>query len=213
MFSLVRQSWSSLALGSAYPTVHLLPSVSSLHKLHLRVLKREFDIVLLMNLEFVVVILAASSEQVDVTVVHVQSPTVQVEPIALGIAPDFTRNSAHAKECEGSYGHEVPLHRPKEALALFQAFISGTSLPTPENSIRSDKSELVEPTDESILCRYNKREEDFSALKDYNDYLEEVECMNGINVGAIEDKIKRYSQENAEQIMVNRARKVTNCLW
>ncbi|WZZ76493.1 hypothetical protein YC2023_087863 [Brassica napus] len=40
-------------------------------------------------------------------------------------------------------GHEVPLHRPKEALALFQAFISGTSLPTPENSIRSDKSELV----------------------------------------------------------------------
>ncbi|CAN7086746.1 unnamed protein product, partial [Brassica oleracea var. botrytis] len=54
MFSLVRQSWSSLALGSAYPTVHLLPSVSSLHKLHLRVLKREFDIVLLMNLEFVV---------------------------------------------------------------------------------------------------------------------------------------------------------------
>ncbi|CAN7045891.1 unnamed protein product, partial [Brassica rapa subsp. trilocularis] len=63
MFSLVRQSWSSLALGSAYPTVHLLPSVSSLHQLHLRVFKREFDIVLLMNLEFVVVILAAISEQ------------------------------------------------------------------------------------------------------------------------------------------------------
>ncbi|KAG5409827.1 hypothetical protein IGI04_006146 [Brassica rapa subsp. trilocularis] len=79
MFSLVRQSWSSLALGSAYPTVHLLPSVSSLHQLHLRVFKREFDIVLLMNLEFVVVILAAISEQVDVTVVHVQSPTVQTK--------------------------------------------------------------------------------------------------------------------------------------
>ncbi|KAL0660105.1 hypothetical protein Bca4012_080690 [Brassica carinata] len=127
-------------------------------------------------------------------------------------------------------GHEVPLHRPKEALALFQAFISGTSLPTPENSIRSDKSELrtgeeietaaimVMVSNSShhnkeinvrrrISATYNKREEDFSALKDYNDYLEEVECMNGINVGAIEDKIKRYSQENAEQIMVNRARK------
>ncbi|KAH0875006.1 hypothetical protein HID58_072368 [Brassica napus] len=65
MFSLVRQSWSSLALGSAYPTVHLLPSVSSLHKLHLRVLKREFDIVLLMNLEFVVVILAAREFEKD----------------------------------------------------------------------------------------------------------------------------------------------------
>lgn len=25
-------------------------------------------------------------------------------------------------------GHEVPLHRPKEALALFKAFISGTPL-------------------------------------------------------------------------------------
>ncbi|CAN7015305.1 unnamed protein product [Brassica rapa subsp. trilocularis] len=63
-----------------------------------------------------------------------------------------------------------------------------------------------------ISAIYNKREEDFSALKDYNDYLEEVECMifdlvDGINVGAIEEKIKRYSQENAEQIMVNRARK------
>ena len=40
-------------------------------------------------------------------------------------------------------GHEVPLHRPKEALALFQAFITGTSLSTPENSISSEKSELI----------------------------------------------------------------------
>ncbi|KAJ0262967.1 CDK-activating kinase assembly factor-like protein [Hirschfeldia incana] len=63
-----------------------------------------------------------------------------------------------------------------------------------------------------ISAIYNKREEDFSALKDYNDYLEEVECMifdlvDGINVEAIEEKIKRYSRDNAEQIMVNRARK------
>ncbi|CAH8355719.1 unnamed protein product [Eruca vesicaria subsp. sativa] len=59
---------------------------------------------------------------------------------------------------------------------------------------------------------YNKREENFLSLKEYNDYLEEVECMifdlvDGINVEAIEEKIKRYSLENAEQIMVNRARK------
>ncbi|XP_020872122.1 uncharacterized protein LOC9305431 [Arabidopsis lyrata subsp. lyrata] len=59
---------------------------------------------------------------------------------------------------------------------------------------------------------YNRREEDFPSLKDYNDYLEEVECMvfdliDGINAEAIEEKIKRYSQENAEQIMINRARK------
>ncbi|KAH0935891.1 hypothetical protein HID58_013008 [Brassica napus] len=129
-------------------------------------------------------------------------------------------------------GHEVPLHRPKEALALFQAFITGTSLSTPENSISSEKGQDKKPKQQTsmvmvsnsshhnkeinvrrrISAIYNKREEDFSALKDYNDYLEEVECMifdlvDGINVGAIEEKIKRYSQENAEQIMVNRARK------
>uniref|UniRef100_A0A1J3DWR5 Carboxypeptidase n=1 Tax=Noccaea caerulescens TaxID=107243 RepID=A0A1J3DWR5_NOCCA len=40
-------------------------------------------------------------------------------------------------------GHEVPLHRPKEALALFKAFISGNSLSTPENSISRDMSELA----------------------------------------------------------------------
>ena len=27
-------------------------------------------------------------------------------------------------------------------------------------------------------CRYNKREEDFPSLRDYNDYLEEVEDMS-----------------------------------
>ncbi|MBA0750731.1 hypothetical protein Gogos_002121, partial [Gossypium gossypioides] len=26
-------------------------------------------------------------------------------------------------------GHEVPLHRPKQALTLFKAFLSGTSMP------------------------------------------------------------------------------------
>lgn len=41
-------------------------------------------------------------------------------------------------------GHEVPLHRPKQALALFKAFISGAPLSnTPENNISSDMSEFV----------------------------------------------------------------------
>ncbi|KAH0894872.1 hypothetical protein HID58_057301 [Brassica napus] len=40
-------------------------------------------------------------------------------------------------------GHEVPLHRPKEALALFKAFISGTPLSTPESNISKDMSDLV----------------------------------------------------------------------
>lgn len=64
----------------------------------------------------------------------------------------------------------------------------------------------------SLYFSFNKREEDFASLREYNDYLEEVEDMvfnliEGIDVEAIEEKIKDYSQENAEQIMINRARK------
>lgn len=92
------------------------------------------------------------------------------------------------------------------------------------------------------MYRYNKREDDFPSLREYNDYLEEVEDMSknsnhpnyqsywdsnckrailtwklyiavfnlieGIDVQAIEEKIQQYQQENAEQIMINQARKV-----
>ncbi|XP_042033394.1 uncharacterized protein LOC121779969 isoform X1 [Salvia splendens] len=59
---------------------------------------------------------------------------------------------------------------------------------------------------------YNKREDDFSSLREYNDYLEEVEDMiinlvEGINVPAIEARISEYQRENAEQIMNAQARK------
>ncbi|KAJ4845809.1 hypothetical protein Tsubulata_008215 [Turnera subulata] len=59
---------------------------------------------------------------------------------------------------------------------------------------------------------FNKREEDFPSLREYNDYLEEVEDMifnlvEGLNVPAIEERIRQYEQENAEQITINRARK------
>ncbi|CAM8931030.1 unnamed protein product [Rhodiola kirilowii] len=59
---------------------------------------------------------------------------------------------------------------------------------------------------------FNKREEDFESLREYNDYLEEVEDMtcnliDGVNVPAIEEKIARYQEENAEQIMIAKARK------
>ncbi|KAL0013476.1 hypothetical protein SO802_000545 [Lithocarpus litseifolius] len=63
-----------------------------------------------------------------------------------------------------------------------------------------------------IASIFNKREEDFSSLKEYNDYLEEVEDMTfnlieGIDVPAIEAKIAEYEKENHDQIMINRARK------
>ncbi|KAJ8768117.1 hypothetical protein K2173_021057 [Erythroxylum novogranatense] len=57
---------------------------------------------------------------------------------------------------------------------------------------------------------FNKREEDFPSLREYNDYLEEVEDMifdlvSGVDVPAIETKIANYQKENAEQIMINQA--------
>ncbi|CAL0311739.1 unnamed protein product [Lupinus luteus] len=63
-----------------------------------------------------------------------------------------------------------------------------------------------------IASIFNKREDDFTSLREYNDYLEEVEDMTfnlieGIDVAAIEAKIAEYQEENAEQIMINRARK------
>ncbi|XP_062228204.1 uncharacterized protein LOC133926329 [Phragmites australis] len=59
---------------------------------------------------------------------------------------------------------------------------------------------------------FNKTQEHFPCLKDYNDYLEEVEDMTfnlieGIDVEAIEAKIARYQQENAEQIYLSRAKR------
>ncbi|KAL0848308.1 hypothetical protein Bca101_021555 [Brassica carinata] len=85
MFSLVRPSWCSLALGFAYPTVHLVPFFSSSGEQYQGVLQKEFDIVRLMNVEFV----SASSEQVAVTVYG---------SLFLGVAQDFTRHSVHAME-------------------------------------------------------------------------------------------------------------------
>ncbi|XP_057961234.1 uncharacterized protein LOC131153151 [Malania oleifera] len=63
-----------------------------------------------------------------------------------------------------------------------------------------------------IASIFNKRVEDFPSLREYNDYLEEVEDMTfnlieGIDVPAIEAKIAKYQEENAEQIMNSRARK------
>ncbi|KDP38715.1 hypothetical protein JCGZ_04068 [Jatropha curcas] len=61
-----------------------------------------------------------------------------------------------------------------------------------------------------IASIYNKRQEDFPSLKEYNDYLEDVEDMifdlvAGVDVPAIEEKIAKYQKENAEQIMLNQA--------
>lgn len=64
-----------------------------------------------------------------------------------------------------------------------------------------------------VLNIYNKRQEDFPTLRAYNDYLEEVEDMifnliDGVNVQAIDEKIKLYQEQNADQILASNARKV-----
>ncbi|XP_010040840.2 uncharacterized protein LOC104429702 [Eucalyptus grandis] len=63
-----------------------------------------------------------------------------------------------------------------------------------------------------MASTFNKREDDFPSLREYNDYLEEVEEMTfnlieGVDVPTIEAKIAKYQEENAEQIMINRAKK------
>ncbi|PAN25569.1 hypothetical protein PAHAL_4G311000 [Panicum hallii] len=63
-----------------------------------------------------------------------------------------------------------------------------------------------------VASIFNKTQEHFPTLKDYNDYLEEVEDMTfnlieGIDVEAIEAKIARYQKENAEQIFLSRAKR------
>eukprot|EP01116_Phalansterium_solitarium_P023080 TRINITY_DN7900_c0_g1_i1.p1 TRINITY_DN7900_c0_g1~~TRINITY_DN7900_c0_g1_i1.p1 ORF type:complete len:277 (-),score=57.53 TRINITY_DN7900_c0_g1_i1:24-854(-) len=60
---------------------------------------------------------------------------------------------------------------------------------------------------------YNKRRGDFKALKEYNDFLEEVEdivynLVNGIDVEATQARIARYKKDNEAAIAVNRARQV-----
>ncbi|KAJ6914288.1 hypothetical protein NC651_016527 [Populus alba x Populus x berolinensis] len=87
----------------------------------------------------------------------------------------------------------------------------------------------INPHNKEIVVRrriasiFNKREDDFPSLREYNDYLEEVEDMNiiltrkglvtvfnlvaGDDVAATEEKIAEYQEENADLILVNQARK------
>ncbi|KAI8354559.1 CDK-activating kinase assembly factor MAT1-domain-containing protein [Choanephora cucurbitarum] len=60
---------------------------------------------------------------------------------------------------------------------------------------------------------FNKRPEDFSSLRAYNDYLEMVEditfnLMNEVDVAETEAKIAAYEQENKDSIAANQARSV-----
>jgi len=64
----------------------------------------------------------------------------------------------------------------------------------------------------TILKEFNKRREDFKTLREYNDYLEEVEdliynLVNDIDIVATQDKIKKYRRENQAVIVLNQSKK------
>lgn len=55
---------------------------------------------------------------------------------------------------------------------------------------------------------FNKREKDFESLKEYNDYLEELEIIvfnlvNGIDVEETESKLQEYESQNRNAILAN----------
>lgn len=58
---------------------------------------------------------------------------------------------------------------------------------------------------------FNKRSEDFPSLREYNNYLEEVEeiifnLVNNIDVEATQEKLQAYEQRNRDQILANSRR-------
>lgn len=62
-----------------------------------------------------------------------------------------------------------------------------------------------------ILRDYNKREEDFPTLREYNDYLEEIETIvynlaNNIDVVETNKRIEQYKKDNREQIVKSKSK-------
>ncbi|RZC33923.1 CDK-activating kinase assembly factor MAT1 [Asbolus verrucosus] len=62
-----------------------------------------------------------------------------------------------------------------------------------------------------VLRDYNKKEEDFNSLAEYNDYLEEVETIiynltNNIDIVNTNKRIEQYKRDNREQIMKSKGK-------
>lgn len=60
-----------------------------------------------------------------------------------------------------------------------------------------------------VLRDFNKKEEDFNSLREYNDYLEEVETIiynltNNIDVVNTNKRIEQYKKDNKDYIMKNK---------
>lgn len=62
-----------------------------------------------------------------------------------------------------------------------------------------------------LLRDFNKKEEDFATLREYNDYLEEIESLiynlaNNIDIIETNKRIEQYKKANKEQILKNKSK-------
>ncbi|KAF4532267.1 hypothetical protein B566_EDAN007239 [Ephemera danica] len=101
----------------------------------------------------------------------------------------FLKGSGSCPECN------VPLRRNNFRVQLFE-----DSRVEKEVDIRR-----------RVLRDFNKREEDFATLREYNDYLEEVESIiynltNDIEIVATNQRIEQFKRDNREVIARNKAR-------
>ncbi|ELT91136.1 hypothetical protein CAPTEDRAFT_89450 [Capitella teleta] len=101
----------------------------------------------------------------------------------------FVRGSGSCLECS------VPLRRNNFRLQMFE-----DSYVEKETDIRK-----------KILKDFNKKEEDFSSLREFNDYLEDVETIvfnltNGIDLEETKRKVELYKKEHQDSIRKNRAK-------
>ncbi|CAH4036431.1 CDK-activating kinase assembly factor MAT1 [Pieris brassicae] len=101
----------------------------------------------------------------------------------------FLKGSGSCPDCN------VPLRRSNFRVQLFE-----DSMVEKEIDIRK-----------RILKDFNKKEEDFATLRDYNDYLEDIESIifnlvNNIDIINTNKKIDQYKKDNKELIMKNKAK-------
>ena len=101
----------------------------------------------------------------------------------------FLKGSGSCPECN------VPLRRSNFRVQLFE-----DSQVEKEVDIRR-----------RVLRDFNKKEEDFASLREYNDYLEEVETIiynlvNNIDQLETNKRIEKFKKENRELILKNKAR-------
>ncbi|XP_046620930.1 CDK-activating kinase assembly factor MAT1 [Neodiprion virginianus] len=101
----------------------------------------------------------------------------------------FLKGSGACPECQ------IPLRRTNFRVQLFE-----DSMVEKEVDIRK-----------RILRDFNKKEEDFTTLREYNDYLEEIETIiynlaNNIDVIETNKRIEQYKKANKEQILKSKSK-------